>query len=190
MGIETENFKIMYCEDEIPSWSCPHCNKGTLNVTKEGFRVLETAETLRGREEIEHEPDWDRGNFVCRMVCSNSKCAERLVFNGEAGVDYNGTIEVEDGHAGYINEYAWFITPKYFSKPIKLFQFQNYYPKDILPTVERAFGLLWYDPASCANKIRTAIELILDERGETKFEIVTIKKQIKESVNLSPCNGA
>jgi hypothetical protein len=163
MKIDKDKFEEFHWIQQVPNWPCPHCNIGTLTFNKDDIKIVATTETIRNKSHAAHEPDWDRGVFRLLMKCSVKSCEEIVAVCGDAKVHF---IAYEGGEDGYNETYDWHIQPRYFSQPINLFPLEHYYPKSIFTTLTSAFGLLWYDSASCANKIRSVVELIMDDFKE------------------------
>jgi hypothetical protein len=47
------------------------------------------------------------------------------------------------------------------------------YPKEICHRLRESFGLYWMDSSSCANKIRSVLEILMDSMGINKPAIRT-----------------
>jgi hypothetical protein len=182
MRIDRYKFGDNYTLEHLPEWSCPHCFAGYLASEKRTITIEEAADSLRSQSNPQHEPEWDYGHFTGRLICSNKKCEELVLVSGDTKVGY---YDVDFEGAGAIN--AWFLTPKYFTVPPRLFPLQPFYPKSVLTPLEKSFALFWYDAASCANKIRTVVEAIMDNKKVKKFvrekgglRQLTLHSRIKE----------
>lgn len=176
MKIDRKFFKEHHNAESLPAWICPSCNYGILTASKDSIQINESIESKNEHNDDDHEPFWIRGYFTGKLTCSNTKCKEIHFFSGSASVDFT---DYEIDKYGDPNEtYGWFINPKYFSQPLKLFPIQEYYPKEISDLLKESFGLIWTDPAACANKVRSLVEKILDNRKIKKYNLSTKKKRI------------
>jgi hypothetical protein len=180
MKIDSKKFALRIREDEVPHWTCPHCDVVTLILRKDQLKVIETGDSLRNQNDDNWSPDWNEGIFVAKLQCPNPHCEEPIYFSGNAALDYayhDDPPRGEDIPIGGFPVYKWFLNIKYFSKSIKLFPLHKYYPKKVTEMLNKAFGLLWSDSASCANKIRSVVELILDN--------LKVKKNGKSKMNAA-----
>jgi len=180
MSIDKHLFQEALQANDLPIWECPYCEKAPLKLPKGGITINETPTTLYFRDHPDHEPEWDKGFFTGKLICSNSQCNEIIYVNGEAEISVDGVFdlpEAEGGDSGPVYTYGWYLKPKHFSSPINVIKIHRYYPKIIFPFLLKSFSLLWVDSASCANKIRTVVEKILDDRKIKKYTIKDGKRK-------------
>jgi hypothetical protein len=167
MPIDHKNFKGVYFKRSIPAWKCPFCKSGVLGFEEKDIQVIESTQSSK-----EHKSeDWDfnfvHGGFIGKLTCENAHCEEVIVFSGkmDADVDYVFNIESEE----HEHEIIARIIPQYFNPPLDIFAVNENLPRKLQSIIFSAFGLFWHDTSSCANKIRTAVEFILDEKKVKKF---------------------
>jgi hypothetical protein len=110
------------------------------------------------------EPDWITNRFSATLTCGNSACGEVSVVSGSASV---ADRQFED-HSGWNQEYVDWFTPEWFHPAPPVFRIPSQCPTAIGRELERAFALLWYDPPSSANHMRSAVEALLDDRRVQK----------------------
>ena len=90
------------------------------------------------------------------MICN--KCLEFVAFLGNGDkAEYEDYI---DGEYAYISQSYFY--PKYFYPYLQLFEVNENCPKEINKVVNDSFALYWNDLSSCANKIRIALELLMN----------------------------
>jgi Domain of unknown function (DUF4145) len=145
----------------IPAWRCPKCWNGTLAVTKDTEKAESTAESLAARDHDAWEPDWDVERFVMLMHCQNSDCGEVVCVSGERTFELFKTDWDE-------YEQLFTYTPKAVVPGIPVFKIPEKCPHEVAEQVLRAFDLLWSDLGACANRLRIAIERLLDDRKINK----------------------
>lgn len=154
---------LLWTKDKITSKddllaTCPKCQKSRLEplnyaevITKEGKKM----------QKVSGYPFGFDYNFVGILKCSNQKCLRIVNVSGivtkgnEAhGYDENGEY--------YEFEYNIF-RPQHFSPNLRYFKIHPEIPKHIAETIDLAFYHYFYDFNASANKVRTVIELILDD---------------------------
>lgn len=100
------------------------------------------------------------------LKCSNTDCGEIISISGECLCDIVTGIEISPVETveGRFSQYY----PKHFYPNLRLIAI----PKDISDNIKEqlnlSFSNYFDDLSSCANRVRTAIELILDDVGAPK----------------------
>ena len=148
--------------DNIPEWLCPYCGRESLKGEKSNFKSFELVESKAARSHDSWEPDWVEGTFCGLLKCSNRKCQEQIIVSGLMKAEY-----------GYDDELPFpihreILHPHFFVPTIPLFKISRDVPKQIIDAVSEVFSIFWHDKASCGNKIRRVVELIIDDRKVTK----------------------
>lgn len=172
--MQRELYKYQYFnEGRIPKWRCPTCLTGTLNLREKLF-VADNAETLRDINEEYFEPDQIRRVFTGSLRCAN--CGETVVFSGSGGVDREPT----DEYGGW--EWGDYYVPHFFYPALKLIEMpeNKSVPEDMKQAVAASFLVFWSNLDSCANRLRTAIELLLDGMGVVR----KINPQVTKELTL------
>ena len=152
--------KTSFTEEDVLNWPCPHCNKGLLQpVRNKGF---DCEETIDSKENRQRNPDWEPEwmQFICcvKLICNT--CQGVVVSVGEATLTPSYSEEYQ-----YIYEF----TPKFFYPSLNIININKKWPEKIRQTIKESFALFWVNPASCANKIRVALELLMIEQKIEKF---------------------
>ncbi|TAF58759.1 MAG: DUF4145 domain-containing protein [Flavobacterium sp.] len=162
----------------VPEWTCPTCNKGVLKALRTDFTVIESLSSKEAREHPEWEPDWVSGRFTGLLKCSNKVCADTIIVSGEMSTKLEPDYDDEYEDIGYEYTSVELLTPTYFSPALNIFQIHQDVPNEIWEAIHNSFKLYWYDTASCANKIRVVIELIMDEQKVPNTYIERRKRKI------------
>lgn len=156
---------------------------------KESFREEETAESKKSRAHPDWEPDWSRQQFSVLLRCS--KCKEPVFVVG--------SIDVIEGHD---DEDGWFLmdalAPTFFQPPSPIIRVPVKCPQTVTTEVVAASGLYWCNPPSAANRIRAALERLMDDRGiakkgktkKGKFDDLTLHARIERFAKKNAEVGA
>ena len=77
------------------------------------------------------------------------------------------------------------LNPKYFVAPISIIPLPDLCPKDIQDEIRAASSLYWCDVSASANRIRTAVERILDHKKIKRSEKIQSGKNVGKNRRLS-----
>jgi hypothetical protein len=147
MPIDRSLWKDSIMEEYVPEWPCTFCNVPALYVLKESFKTVWDRES----ESIpQHEfcPDMVTGRFVCILCCRRCREAFAVSGNFDTVADYEGYEE--RGH------------PTSITPPPPLIEIPRACPAPVRAEVVAACSLYWCDLAASLNRIRNALELVLD----------------------------
>jgi len=176
-------------KSKIPEWECPCCNNGLLSIETKQFHFEETQLSASWHSEEEWEPEYIQYRFHGTLKCKN--CEDFISFLGRGKVDYNHYYD--NIHNEYIEEYIDVFYPMYFCPPLNIFKIHENCPADIKNEIEDSFSLFWNDLPSCANKIRTSLEMLMNQQNVKKKIIqggkrisLTLHKRIEEYKNTNP----
>lgn len=147
-------------DDYVPAWPCPRCGASSLQVVKDSYQTKVDAETASNWDDDHFDTAQYTGRFSCILQCQRSGCRETCSACG----DYS-MAGGESDH-GYI-EFSWG-KPKCVWPAPSMIKIPRKCPLDIAGEVKSAFALYWCDLNSCLNRIRNAIELLLDDLGVSK----------------------
>jgi hypothetical protein len=106
------------------------------------------------------------GRFVCLLKCGN--CQESCAVSGDYGTN---SYRDEQGDHDYDRRHPTSITP-----PPPMILLPEDYPKPIRQEVTAAFRLYRCDNGACLNRIRNALELVLDDLRIPKSRMDNNKK--------------
>jgi hypothetical protein len=152
----SEEFK-----DQFPAWRCPRCWHGTMKRIDGSLREELTGSSNIGRDHDAWEPDWDEFRFVGLLKCTQTDCLEVVCVSGTR----TQTVYQVDWDR---YEEDKFYRPKAISPGIPVFRINEKCPEPIQEELRVAFELFWSDLGACANRLRIAIERLLDERKINK----------------------
>ena len=166
-------------------WLCGRCQSGHIRRNPNAWFEEATADTLRARDHDAWEPDWDRLRFIGLFRCDNPACLDPV---SVCGVLHNEHFQVGPTEYDVTTTY-WVssISPAPIPFPIG-----DAIPEDVAVRLRSAAGLLWSDHDAAANKIRQAVEAMLDERRVKKFPrtgprvSIALHRRIQDFAAINP----
>ncbi|WP_291116428.1 DUF4145 domain-containing protein [Empedobacter sp. UBA7248] len=163
--------------DKVEKYPCPKCFNGTLKGKQ---KISELTEG--GKEMLSYGYPYGIDNVFCGILkCSNSNCNELISVNGHLLSDIRTGYQNENGE--YVEIELKQYQPKFFYPNLRMFKISKEIPKNIIHLIDQAFSLYFIDNNACANKIRTAIEQILDDLNAPRKKL-TVKRKYSEFTNL------
>ncbi|MEQ9217894.1 MAG: DUF4145 domain-containing protein [Cyclobacteriaceae bacterium] len=150
--------KDSFSKNKIPDWICPSCESGLLKVVAEQFHFEETVLSASWHSHDDWDPEFIVYVFSGMLKCTN--CKDFVSFLGKGSVDhvhYYDNIQDE-----YFEDYNDVFIPLYFHPTLKLFKISSSCPEDIKNEIIESFKLFWSDLPSCANKVRTSLEMLMN----------------------------
>lgn len=151
-----------------PEVPCPGCSGGTVSPADENAIVsTETHESISLRDHEAWEPEWIQGYFHGPLRCSRESCKEIVVVAGRYQIDYDDMM-TESDYQGPGPKYASYMSVEFFTPPIPLIRASEKLPKSVLELINTASSVLWVDASSAANRVRSAIEELLNLQGVPK----------------------
>lgn len=139
----------------MPAWPCPICFKGHTQLTAKSVHFEESSMSRRARDDNAWEPEWIELNFTAWGECSHSACKQRFAIAGKGGFE---TYYSEDGD----DEVSEYFTPMYCNPMPRLIELPQKCPEEVKAELEAAFELFWINRNACSNRIRAAIERLMD----------------------------
>lgn len=151
-------FKSSFRATEVPHWPCPACDRGILRLKNEDFFSEYDAATDALKNDPQFDHEWVTYVFHGFLRCN--LCLAKVAFSGDGFVEQDYDDSSERGWS-YFN----YFRPKYFHPPLLLIQVENkgLVPQSVMEPLQKACELFWADLDSCSNRIRTAVEYILDD---------------------------
>jgi hypothetical protein len=150
-------------ERRAPPWPCPTCGRGTLCLDTATLRISETRASRVARNRDDWFWDDITERFAGILICDEKSCQEPV---SVAGTTYHEPID--DGEGG--QDLARRLRPLYFAPPLRIISLPSTCPKETVEEIEAAFLLFWTDLPSAANRVRTALERLLTQRGIPQYE--------------------
>lgn len=161
----------------VPMWTCPTCNSGKLITDKSKIQIHENVDSIKSKGDDAWEPEWISGGFVGTLKCNNLNCGEIVLVIGEM---YVKEAQERDDEENWYLTYPECLYPKLFIPALDIFNVHIDVPDKIKEAILESFKLYWADIASCANKIRIVVELIMDDQKVAKTNIQKGKKVISK----------
>ena len=148
-----------YSIDNIPFYECPLCCKGHIQHKNEDYLVNTTGESILLRKTDKTDSSFVKNLLRIDSFCSNLECKEVGV------IIMQGELDPPEENSSTLN---MSYSPIYILPAPSLFNLKDEYPEIIKELMAQAFSLFWSDPASCGNKIRVAVEALLDDHDVNK----------------------
>jgi hypothetical protein len=143
-------------------WLCGRCQRGHLRRDHRAWVEELTADTVLGREHEDWDNEFERSRFAGLLRCDSPTCRDP--------VSVTGTLRSEGRKVGcdeYETVTTYWVTT--VSPPPLPYPISDSVPSAIGSRLRSAAGLLWSDHDAAANKIRQAVEALLDERRVKKY---------------------
>lgn len=155
--------------DDWPHIPCPTCKRGALLPVPDSFAAEESVTSRSLYAHDAWEPDWIQGGFHCVLTCRKETCDHVRVI-GEMSVGYGGRPGVQ---------YEQYLTPSMFFPALPLLESRDLCPPEVGERVDAAAKILWLDPNAAANRIRSAVEALLDDRGVIRTKLNRTGKTVR-----------
>lgn len=160
MAKHLTKFTGLLTEKYWPTVPCPTCEVGNLQLSA-GVQVfwasyVMTAPDYPPLAEVEHG-----GTFAAPLRCDDGECLEGAIVAGRAYVDEQWERPTED-------RYQTFLQVHFVEPALRLFHVPPATPEPVVKAIESASVVMWASPSSAANRLRYAVEEILDEQGVPK----------------------
>lgn len=167
--------KKHFTETSDFNWYCPNCNTKSLELVKDKFVAEETQKSKDYRSKHdEWEVEWMELNISGQLKCN--KCGELVFFIGNGFPQENNFYDHETEN--YIHEYETYFSPTFVNPTIHLFDIPKDCPELVRSEITDSFKLFWHDLESCANKIRSSLEVLMDEFKVKKYSNRTGKRTL------------
>lgn len=139
-------------------FTCPRCFVGNLIPIEKISKITKSGQDLQ-----QHGYPYGIENYFSGFLeCNNSNCTDIVSVNGILRTDIQHGYQLPDGEWIEVN-FNYYV-PKFFVPNLRMFDLNDKnIPKSIRRQIDSSFSLYFNDEAACANKIRTSIELILDD---------------------------
>ncbi|KUL73965.1 MULTISPECIES: DUF4145 domain-containing protein [unclassified Streptomyces] len=155
--------------EDWPAIPCPTCTRGVLLPDPDSF-VSEESATSRALVNHEAwEPEWIQGGFHGVLTCRKETC-DRVRVIGEMSVDYSSR---------HGEQYEIYWTPTLFLPALPLLENRELCPPEVGVRVDAAAKILWLDPSAAANRIRAAVEALMDDRGVIRRQLNSKGKVVR-----------
>ncbi len=182
------HFTPPFFPSALPPWRCPQCIDGALVLVKDSLKIEETSESKKDRKNPDWDPEWIRQRFSVLLRCG--QCQEPVFAVG--------AVRLMDDHD---DEHGWVLgealAPTFFEPAPPIICVPSACPKEVTTGISGACALFWSSPSSAANRIRSAVERLMDHRGiarkvktkKGKLEDLSLHARIEGFANKNPDVG-
>ncbi|MCP4823846.1 MAG: hypothetical protein GY892_06975 [Shimia sp.] len=157
MTINRKHFKTRF--ERLPAWVCSACQTGTLQMVHDTLNILETGPSKTAHSLDGWDVEWIEERFCALLKCSD--CSDLASISGSREHDLHQYMDM-------LGEFASDITnslkPHSIQPPPLVFPIPNKAPDNLKEALLKAFSLIWVDTEACANRIRTCLEIFLDDK--------------------------
>ncbi|WP_155058463.1 DUF4145 domain-containing protein [Streptomyces blattellae] len=156
---------------EWPALLCPLCSQITLEPEINEF---ESATSAAARNTDDWDPTDASGFFYGELKCPRTPCGNRYVVAGSWTYDWGPANVSGSEEDPYLVAYK----VKHILPELPLIELPDGAPAGLQPMISAASASLLSDPSASANRIRSAIDCILDHKGVRKFPQGNRKKRL------------
>jgi hypothetical protein len=154
-----EHFISPFSLDHFPAWHCPSCNKGVFIIDEKKITTEETAASQKARQHEDWDPTWIKDRFIIKLFCSI--CREPAIIIGDTKYDYiYRSFDIEP-----------FFFPKYLNPVILPIHIDERCPEQVKDELVSAAEIYWCSPSGCGNKLRNAVERMMDCKKVRKYKL-------------------
>lgn len=157
-----------------PSWPCPRCANGQLQIVEGSIINEETSWSAEGHSHEAWEPDWIVKRYSAHLTCSDTKCGERAVVVGTTRSDLDYDYDFEGRTVTTVIDVFF---PEFIHPSPSLISLVEETPEDVADEVRRASALMWTDTSSSANKLRLTAERVLTALNVSRTKIRNGKRR-------------
>ena len=157
-------------KNKVPKvYKCSSCGEGALDFIDDTFHCFESNDSTLAQQHEDWEPEWIEQVFSGVLACRN--CNQKFAVSGIGGAEE----DYDEEYGKYICEYFY---PKYFCPELHLFKIPINTPKKIHEIIISSFYLAWSDFSASGNKLRVALEIIVNDLAENVNEKDTLGNKI------------
>lgn len=153
-------WKQTLTEKFCPPWPCKVCSHGNLSLMEGSLRHTETVESGRVHGEDAFDYEWVQYVFTAWAQCSNPSCKQQYAITGTGGLSPEYTSDRQDEW-----DYVDYFAPMACYPTLDIFTFPDNCPGDLQDEMRTAFSMFWSNRGGCANRMRLALERIMDHLG-------------------------
>lgn len=162
-------------QDRIENLRCGRCKTGTLIQSESGTEMVVTADARIEDERVGLDYEQLGYWFQATLTCSHPGCKETVYCHGQAWHEIELTTQGTEQVTTFI--------PKHFSFSPAIITYPRGVPESVGAHVDKAQELLWCDPSAATNRLRVAIERMLDDIGVKKTRLTRARKRPRLSLD-------
>lgn len=164
MLLNAEVLKHPFFSKEKPLiLTCSTCHQGRLHSPDSKYWKEKTASTKAWEKEEHYDGTGYEARICYSLICSNKRCAEPYFIVGIEFEDFDYIYNSTSGEEEQVEVMVF--KPLFFTPPLHFFFLHHLVPKKISDELIKSFNLFFADVAAAANKVRVALELLMDELG-------------------------
>jgi hypothetical protein len=156
MSFQRELWTGVYLPDAFPAFQCPRCLVGKAVLDQQSIRVEDPTYAKEIGDGDDWSPDCTTERFVAVLRCKESACGEVVAISGEIVL-----MEHDDKEHG--RAYVRALRPRSMCKAPPIIAIPKNASAGVKAEIALAFQLYWTDYGSCASRLRTSVELLLDD---------------------------
>ena len=177
-----------------PAWPCPTCNNGILILDQKTVVYHETDCSKKEHREEYWAPEMTDFRFSAWLKCNYLGCGDVAVVSGGGGVECWQTCNAEGETETVESEY---FTVNFISPTPNIFYLPKGCPDEAKIHLRAGFNLFFSDQSAAANRIRVALECLLDylkiprrrKDQSNKFIDLSLHKRIEHFTKNEPALG-
>lgn len=154
-----EDWKGPFYKDHLPAWPCPTCRRGALVTVPESLSETQTPGS-KVAWELHGEPEMIVCEFSLVMRCSHRSCAQEVRVLGRTSQkedeNYQGGSWADRRWDERLHPVMIYPAPPIIDLPADC-------PQEVREQIERAFLVVWHDPSAAGNRLRVAVEALMDQ---------------------------
>ncbi|MEV6537425.1 DUF4145 domain-containing protein [Streptomyces sp. NPDC051639] len=158
---------------EWPYIPCPTCKRSGLTVVADSLVMEEANQSKAWHGREDWDPEFIYGAFRCVMRCYKETC-DLVWVTGRTSVYQQN---MRDGYQDLLH-------PLFFMPELPLIQSYGDCPEKIQWAIEAASPILWVDPSSAANRIRAAVEVLMDHekipKNDARGRVIPLHQRIEQ----------
>jgi hypothetical protein len=181
-------------EHHSPAWPCPVCTKGTLALVPKSLIFKETVQSKREHDEDYWSRDLVNYVFTAWLKCGHPYCGQEVSVSGIGGVEQWQVLD-EDSEPEIMH--SNYFVPRFLSPMPNIFDLPKKCPDEVKIHLRAGFKLFFSDQSAAANRIRVALENLLDhlnvprrrKNQNSKFSNLSLHERIEIFIREEPSLG-
>jgi Domain of unknown function (DUF4145) len=150
---------------ELPILLCPVCRRASLELAPEAFEKFESLESLASRDNEYWDPTWVHGYFHGNLDCPRTPCGNKYSVAGRWKTESYFDPAIDDQDIVYED----CLSVTYILPAFPLMEYPDGVPDQVQEAITGASQVLLSDASAAANRIRSAIEVLLDSQRVPKL---------------------
>ena len=179
MIFDRKIWKEKFTKSNSPNWKCSTCDGSSLFLQKTTLQVAETSASLGERKHPAWDPEWIESRFIAIFQCNNPSCEDNYIVSGRGTVSEN---YYTDEFGQQEQEWVEYYQPQYFYPSPQVITIPEECPERVRDCIAKAGSLFLGDASSAGNKIRSAVEELLNDKDVDKERLIKSRK--KKLLNL------